>query len=64
MSTIDKLSSRRSADQLGPFGARGDWGLTLNGGEQWRYMVGDSSEGMVQGIADTPWKHDIENLVH
>jgi len=27
-------------------------------------MIGNSGERMVQGIADTPWEHDIEDLVH
>lgn len=27
-------------------------------------MVGDSHEGVIQGITDTPRKHDIKDLVH
>lgn len=27
-------------------------------------MIGNGCKSVVQGITDTPWKHDIEDLVH
>lgn len=61
--TIDKLSRRRPELSATYYVGQTDE-LTLDGRQQWRDMVGNDSEGVIQRITDTPRKHDIQHLVH